>query len=1388
MAALEGDKLGDYVAVLKAEAEANGELPKVEIKCDLTYTLKLPASKVDRTIVTVPEVFASAALAPIRGVAGALGAAPKADSGDTIQHFKVLQNVTGTFRPGEITLVLAPPGHGKTSLLKALAHQLRTGKIGEVNGAGVTYNGLTAQELNERGVDVARLAAYVEQVDTHLPFINVGETAKFIHDNATPMPTDPSLHARKLKAVTNLLALEGCVDTIVGNDLVRGVSGGEKKRVTISEALVTNARVLCMDEISTGLDAAVTFNIVAALKAWARTTGGCAVVALLQPTPEVFNQFDNLMLLREGAPVYHGARDKAAEHFKLIGYAPPPPDGGEDIADWYVNLVAQPGKIYSRSGLNPGAKDAPVTTKALAAAWRASPLCGEQEKTTRDASELELKTDFAMKQYGVAGCHSQWQHFKWVLDRQLKVTIRNKLFVTARLGAAVMTSLVLGSVWYQLPKEQGFEKLGMLLFCILHISFSNFSELTFSVEQKYVAYKHVDGRVFPAFTYIAAWGLIHLPIALFETAVFSLVLYPMVGLVLEVGPWLFFYFNLVLANVAMASFFRIVALLAPNMEAAQTFPGPVIAVFIIFAGFLITPTKMGFLSFMYHVSLFAYALRSLCQNEFLSSSYDKVVAKNPAEYILYMQANPGMNATSIETLCANRAFECSTMGEAIMNQISIDDDSSYYWGGAMMCAGFWAICFFGSLQALKKVRIQMNIGSSRAGTDAEIEAAANETAVTIPKSASNALLAAEDVHIDQKNIEFVPMSIAWRDLEYTVNIAKQAGGGTKQLLQSVTSAARPERLLALMGASGAGKTTLLDVIAGRKTGGVRKGTIKLNGHEVEKQTFARLTAYCEQMDLHNEFATVEEALEFSAKLRLGTEVSAAQRRGFVEEALDILELRPIARRMIGVSGSANGLSPGQRKVLTVAVELVSNAPVFFLDEPTSGLDSRAALIVMTEVKKVANMGRTVISTIHQPSREIFLMFDDLLLLQRGGWQVYFGPLGPSSASTFVAYMESLECTRGKKLPAGMNPASWMLDVLGGTDSSQTEERSDEAKAVAASAELLDGAELERLFKASAAGAAASELVEEAATPTPGEKMFSFASPYARSFGTQLWTILVRSHRAHLRDVAYNCGRIGVLLVLYILFGIIYFDLDTSDEGGVQSMVAVVFMTTIFTGIICMNGVMPVRVRERSVSFRERSSFMYDGVPYAIAHAVMELPWVVLISFVTTLPLYFLVGMVPTAGSFFFHVLINVLVSYAFLSFGQMVACVCSTIQTAQAGTSAFIPIAFLFGGLYLPFPQIPVYWQWAYFINPVAFAIQSVIAPQFERRGCTGPYPTGDCPSITAFRGTYFEQIDTLNYVETKYDITYEGRWMAAVYLVIFCLGAQALHVLAGKYVNTVNR
>jgi ABC-type polysaccharide/polyol phosphate export permease len=335
---------------------------------------------------------------------------------------------------------------------------------------------------------------------------------------------------------------------------------------------------------------------------------------------------------------------------------------------------------------------------------------------------------------------------------------------------------------------------------------------------------------------------------------------------------------------------------------------------------------------------------------------------------------------------------------------------------------------------------------------------------------------------------------------------------------------------------------------------------------------------------------------------------------------------------------------------------------------------------------------------------------------------------------------------------------------------------------------LNGLLLVERFKASHEGAAGTRLVKELCAKGEKSEMFAFASPYARSFLTQLRCLIQRASLAHNRDVAYNLGRIGILFVLYLLFGFVYFDLDASNETGVQAMVGVIFMTSIFAGIIFMNSVMPVRVRERAVAYRERTSFMYDAVPYSLSHAICEVPWVLLVTFVTVTPLYFMVGLVPTFEHYIFHVLMVFTVSMAFMSLGQLIACLCATIQTAQAGASAFIPICFLFGGLYLPYPQIPVYWKWAYFIDPVAYAIQGVTAPQFEHRGCTGAYPDGDCPTIQAFRGTYFETVDTLAYVEEKYDVQLSQKWYMLIYVAIFVLCMQTLHIIAFKFRKVVAR
>lgn len=222
------------------------------------------------------------------------------------------------------------------------------------------------------------------------------------------------------------------------------------------------------------------------------------------------------------------------------------------------------------------------------------------------------------------------------------------------------------------------------------------------------------------------------------------------------------------------------------------------------------------------------------------------------------------------------------------------------------------------------------------------------------------------------------------------------------LLKGVSGAFRPGVLTALMGVSGAGKTTLMDVLSGRKTGGYIEGTICISGYPKRQETFARISGYCEQNDIHSPHVTVYESLVYSAWLRLPPEVGSSTRKvsstklelnhsilihcvlttdcmqmqTFIEEVMELVELASLRDALVGLPG-VDGLSTEQRKRLTIAVELVANPSILFLDEPTSGLDARAAAIVMRTVRNTVDTGRTVVCTIHQPSIDIFEAFDEV---------------------------------------------------------------------------------------------------------------------------------------------------------------------------------------------------------------------------------------------------------------------------------------------------------------------------------------------------------------------------------------------------------------------------
>jgi ABC-type multidrug transport system ATPase subunit len=239
----------------------------------------------------------------------------------------------------------------------------------------------------------------------------------------------------------------------------------------------------------------------------------------------------------------------------------------------------------------------------------------------------------------------------------------------------------------------------------------------------------------------------------------------------------------------------------------------------------------------------------------------------------------------------------------------------------------------------------------------------------------------------------------WRNVCYDIPVK----GGERRLLDNVSGWVKPGTLTALMGVSGAGKTTLLDVLAKRVSIGVVTGDMLVNGKPLDS-SFQRKTGYVQQQDLHLPTTTVREALRFSAVLRQPKAVPRKEKYHYVEDVIEMLGMQDFADAIVGTPGE--GLNVEQRKLLTIGVELAAKpALLIFLDEPTSGLDSQSSWAICSFLRKLAEHGQAVLSTIHQPSALLFQQFDRLLFLAKGGRTVYFGEIGDQSR-TLLDYFES----------------------------------------------------------------------------------------------------------------------------------------------------------------------------------------------------------------------------------------------------------------------------------------------------------------------------------------------------------------------------------------------
>uniref|UniRef100_H3GSA1 ABC transporter domain-containing protein n=1 Tax=Phytophthora ramorum TaxID=164328 RepID=H3GSA1_PHYRM len=1343
----------------KLEAAMGKAMPQMEVRFkDLTISVKVFASRHTDSKDQLPTLYNS-----IKKAATAV------NKDKYTAEKTILKNASGVFKPGTITLLLGQPGSGKSSLMKMLSGRFPLEKNVTIDGE-ITYNGEKQQDLMNR---LPQFVAYVTQRDTHFPTLTVEETLQFAHSfcgggvskhgekllsRGTPEATVEALDAIKALyahhpgVVMKQLGLENCKDTIVGNGMLRGVSGGERKRVTTGEMEFGMKYMTLMDEISTGLDSAATYDIINTQRGIAKTLRKTVVIALLQPAPEVFALFDEVMIMNEGEVIYHGPRDQALGFFESLGFVCP---RDRDVADFLLDLGTD--EQYKYEGALPrGMPHFPRRASEFADLFRASSIYADMMQALETPHRHELLTDVGTHMDTMPEFRrSFWESTRILMKRQTMVTMRNRAFIRGRTIMVIAMGLIYSSTFWQVDPTDVQVTLGIMFQAILFLALGQVSQVPTFMASRDVFYKQRGANFFPTSAYVLACSVAQVPLALAESIVFGTMVYWMCGFTATAGAFICYLILLVLTNLVFAAWFFLLTAVSPDFHIAK--PGSTfsIAFFILFAGFVMTKSTMpGWFIWVYWINPIAWCLRALAVNQYRSAEFD-VCVYDGRDYCAQFTKN---------------------MGEYYLEQYDVPSSKMWVWLGILFMLLCYVVFMCLGCLVLEYKRYESPEHTIVKKEDEDVEV---ETAYALVKTPRNAAYEtmptareAVALDVDTREKNFTPVIIAFQDLWYSVPHPSNPKESL-DLLRGISGFAKPGTMTALMGSSGAGKTTLMDVIAGRKTGGTIKGKILFNGYEATDLAIRRCTGYCEQMDIHSDATTIREAFTFSAFLRQDSSIPDTRKYETVNECLDLLGMNDIADQLV------RGSSVEQMKRLTIGVELAAQPSVLFLDEPTSGLDARSAKVIMDGVRKVADTGRTVVCTIHQPSSDVFYLFDHLLLLKRGGETVFVGELG-EKCHKLVDYFEAIPGVA--PLPERYNPATWMLECIG-----------------AGVGQVVNQTDFVQYFKESKEKRILdADMAEDGVTvPAANLPEMLFREKRAANSWTQAKFLTVRFLRMYWRTPTYNMTRFVIGILLALLFGLTYVDAEYVSYQGINGGVGMVFMTTLFNGIVSFNGVLPIASGERAAYYRERASQTYNAFWYFVGSTIAEIPYVFFGCLLFTVIFYPMVGFTGFGTGVLYWINVSLLVLMQ-TYMGQLFIYALPSVEVAAIIGVLINSIFFLFMGFNPPANSIPSGYQWLYAITPLRYSLSVLMALVFT--DCPTE-PTWDsssgeylsvgselgCQPVTNLPVT-IDHITVKGYVESVFKMKHDEIWSNFGYVFLFLVILRLLALLSLRYINHQKR
>lgn len=554
---------------------------------------------------------------------------------------------------------------------------------------------------------------------------------------------------------------------------------------------------------------------------------------------------------------------------------------------------------------------------------------------------------------------------------------------------------------------------------------------------------------------------------------------------------------------------------------------------------------------------------------------------------------------------------------------------------------------------------------------------------------------------------------------------KQKASREKTILKGITGTVVPGEMFAMLGPSGSGKTTLLTALGGR-LGGKLSGNITYNGKPFSN-TMKRSIGFVTQEDVLYPHLTVKETLVFTALLRLPNSLSREEKENHAESIIQQLGLTKCKDNIIGGS-FVRGVSGGERKRVSVGQEMLINPSLLFLDEPTSGLDSTTAQRIVSTLVELAEGGRTVVMTIHQPSSRIFYMFDKVLLLSDGN-SVYFG-----KGSEAMDYFSTI----GHTPSLAMNPADFLLDLANGISFNCIEENQ---MAVKESLVLA----YDRNLKARLKG----EL--KVICNQCRESMFNKKQQQWNTSWWQQFMVLLRRGAKEHKHEAFSKLKIGQILVVAVLAGLLWWHSDTSH---LQDQIGLLFFYTGFWSFFPLFHAIFTFPQERAVLTKERSSGMYRLSSYFMARMAGEMPMELVLPTIFLTITYWMGGLRPTASNYFETLsvlLFSVVVSHGL---GLAIGALIMNLKSATTFGSVLMLTFLLAGGYYVQ--HIPILISWVKYISLSHYTYKLLLGSQYS---VGEMYPCGD------------HALCAIDEFPTIKDVGLEHKEISALALLIMAVG-----------------